>query len=92
MGQLLYYTFARIKYTSMEYFHSLILSVRFKNLGFSHVGILSWGNLRTPNSYIDFSVGSGGNFEFRGLLHVLSVIGGMRLRASQLARSSAPWH
>ena len=33
-----------------------VLSVRFKNLGFSHVGILSWGKLRTPNSYIDFSV------------------------------------
>ena len=76
----------------METKETLVLSVRFKNLGFSHVGILSWGNLRTPNSYIDFSVGSGGNFEFRGLLHVLSVIGGMRLRASQLARSSAPWH
>ena len=39
---------------------SEVLSVRFKNLGFSQVGILSWGNLRTPNSYIDFSVlGSG---------------------------------
>ena len=33
-----------------------VLSVRFKNLGFSQVGILSWGKLRTPNSYIDFSV------------------------------------
>ena len=33
-----------------------LLSVRFKNLGFSQVGILSWGNLRTPNCYIDVSV------------------------------------
>ena len=33
-----------------------VLTVRFKNLGFSQVGILSWGNLRTPNSYLDFSV------------------------------------
>ena len=33
-----------------------ILSVQFKNLWFSQVGILSWGKLRTPNSYIDFSV------------------------------------
>ena len=34
----------------------LLLSVRFKNLCISHVGILSWGNLIYPTSYIDFSV------------------------------------
>ena len=34
----------------------VILSVRFKNLCISHVGILSWGNLIYTNSYIDFSV------------------------------------
>ena len=33
-----------------------LLSVRFKNLCISHVGILSWGNLIYTNSYIDFSV------------------------------------
>ena len=35
---------------------NLVLSVRFKNLCISHVGILSWGNLIYTNSYIDFSV------------------------------------
>ena len=35
---------------------AVVLSVRFKNLCISHVGILSWGNLIYPNSYIDFSV------------------------------------
>ena len=35
----------------------MLLSVRFKNLCISHVGILSWGNLIYTNSYIDFSVG-----------------------------------
>ena len=34
----------------------VVLSVQFKNLGISHVGILSWGNLIYPISYIDFSV------------------------------------
>ena len=33
-----------------------VLSVRFKNLCITHVGILSWGNLIYTNSYIDFSV------------------------------------
>ena len=33
-----------------------VLSVRFKKLCVSHVGILSWGNLRHTTSYIDFSV------------------------------------
>ena len=35
---------------------TILLSVQFKNLGISHVGILSWGNLIHPTSYIDFSV------------------------------------
>ena len=34
----------------------LVGNFRFKNLWFSQVGILSWGNLRTTNAYIDFSV------------------------------------
>ena len=37
----------------------MLLSVRFKNLCISHVGILSWGNLIYTNSYIDFSVNGG---------------------------------
>ena len=35
---------------------SSVRSFRFKNLGFSQLGILSWGNLRTPNSHVNFSV------------------------------------
>ena len=31
-------------------------AVQFKNLGLSHVGILSWGNLIDPNSYIDNTI------------------------------------
>ena len=34
----------------------LVLSVRFKSLCISQVGILSWGNLIYTNSHIDFSV------------------------------------
>ena len=36
--------------------HCLVRAVQFKNLGLSHVGILSWGNLIDPNSYIDNTI------------------------------------
>ena len=55
-------------------------------------GALKRLSIRKSMEYFHSGIGSDGYFEFRGLLHVLSVIGGMRLRASQLARSSAPWH
>ena len=35
---------------------SFLWCSQYKNLGFSQVGILPWGNLRNPNSYIDYTV------------------------------------
>ena len=47
----------------------LATGVQFKNLGLSHVGILSWGNLIDPNAYIDNTININILVRSRALFH-----------------------